>query len=148
MTIIKRVNGDILETDCKMLVCPVNCVGVMGAGLAKGVKDRWPMTFKYYRQLYLEGRLAVDQLWVHKGDQSPRVVLFPTKIHWRHPSQLEWVDANLQTLAERCRAHSIESVAIPPVGCGLGGLTFEEQVYPLIEQYFADHPTAAVVYLP
>ena len=136
---IQFVEGDIFESDAEALVNPVNCVGVMGAGLAAQFKRRFPENFSAYRSVCTLGQLKPGVLFIfERGDcvLSPRyIVNFPTKLHWRERSDLRYISSGLEALLQEVRARHIKSVAIPPIGCGLGGLDWDS-VLVLIERSF------------
>jgi len=135
---ITLTSGDILQADAHALVNTVNCVGVMGRGIALQFKKRFPKNFKEYQRVCKEGRLVPGRMLVHDLGTftSPRFIInFPTKKHWRGKSNIEDVRSGLQALVAAVEEHEIGSVAIPPLGCGLGGLDWYE-VRPLIEQAF------------
>jgi len=162
MAIVYREHGDIRDDPSSILVCAVNCVpGVMGAGQAKAFRDRWPGLVEHHRMAVNEGRmgpglpLVVSQhppLTRADGSQFC-VVFFPTKADWRKPSRLEWVANGLRSLVVTIQHWSkidprASSVAVPALGCGLGGLPWE-QVRPLIELAELRTPDVAwTVYLP
>lgn len=141
--------GDLLDSRCQTLVCTTNCRGAMGAGLALAFKRRYPDTFQAYRQFYDNDWLAIDRLLTAPlGDDSGRQVLFfPTKDHWRDPSRLEWVERNLQCLATDWQKLDISSLAIPPLGAGLGGLDYPT-VHAMIHRVFDNHPLYVEFYVP
>lgn len=135
--IVSEAVGDLFQSTQQTLVCPVNVVGVMGKGLAKVFDQRYPGLLPYYKRCYTHevdlDRERHEHLFLYPG-KSHRVLLFPTKFHWRHPSRLEWIDANLQQLAQTYETLGITSLAIPMIGCGEGLLTWAE-VQPLIHQH-------------
>lgn len=117
------LRGDIFSSKAQALVNPVNCVGVMGAGLAKEFKHRWPEMFYRYRAICFGGlpgyQLCHPQ--IDKG-QEPWIVNFPTKNHWRRDSRIEEVQLGLINLALSIPIWEVESLAVPALGCGNGGL--------------------------
>jgi O-acetyl-ADP-ribose deacetylase (regulator of RNase III) len=121
---IKFTAGDILAADVEALVNTVNCVGVMGRGIALQFKNSFPENYKAYetactRQLVQPGRMFVFET----GMMRPKYIInFPTKRHWRGKSRMEDIEAGLKALAGEIRALRIRSIAIPPLGSGLGGL--------------------------
>lgn len=127
--------GNILAEDAEALVNTVNCVGIMGRGIALQFKNQFPENFTAYagackRQAVEPGKMFVFET----GNLTyPRYIInFPTKRHWRGKSRLEDIDAGLKALAQEIRDRQITSIAIPPIGCGLGGLDWA-QVRPRIE---------------
>lgn len=135
---IRETTGDILTADVEALVNPVNTVGVMGAGLALQFKRKYPDMFVEYVAACRHSELKVGKLAVHflkraRGVDGPRMVIsFPTKRHWQQPSKLEWIDQGLTRLRASIEALMIRSIAIPQLGCGLGGLDLAD-VRKLIE---------------
>ena len=136
---ITELSGDILAADVEALVNAVNTAGVMGKGLALQFKRAYPEMFADYARAAAAGELVPGRVhvWETGLPSSPRFVLnVPTKRHWRSPSSLEIVEAGLQDLARVVRERGIRSVAVPALGCGLGGLTWGE-VRPRIETALA-----------
>lgn len=121
---ITRRSGDIFETACEALVIPTNCVGVMGAGLAKQAALRYPSVLQRYQHYHQRVGLSIDRLLCYPVEDGRSLILLPTKQHWRDPSQLKWVDANLARLARGLErpSNQITSLALPLIGAGLGGL--------------------------
>lgn len=128
--------GDIFATDAEALVNPVNCVGVMGAGLALAFRRRYPEHYREYVAACHTGRMRPGTVHVHqhKPGVTPRyIVAVPTKRHWRERSRLDDVAAGTAALARTLTRLRIESVAIPALGCGLGGLEWKE-VHEVLER--------------
>jgi O-acetyl-ADP-ribose deacetylase (regulator of RNase III) len=166
---IEYTTGDILEAQVDAIVNPVNCVGVMGAGLAKQFRERYPEMFERYKRWCNKGliELGVYMLYVTEEDRPksgyPKfIVCFPTKNHWADVSKLEDIEACLDDLQDwvEVRQHSfdeinrIKSIAFPALGCGLGGLDWKD-VKPLIDKYFGtpfknpwDDEVKTIVYEP
>lgn len=118
-------DGDIFESGCEALVNPVNCVGVMGAGLAKEFKKRFPTNFYLYQHACDCNEVKLGKMFITFRDSEvlPRYIInFPTKRDWRHESQLADIDMGLTALVIDINRYEIASVAIPALGCGLGGL--------------------------
>lgn len=139
--------GDILAADAEALVNPVNCVGVMGAGLALHFKSVFPENFAAYQAACAAGRVQTGTMLVQATGvlDGPRwIVNFPTKRHWREASRLEDVEAGLLALANEVKRRGIRSIAVPALGCGLGGLKWED-VRPRIEGAFAGLPEVRVL---
>jgi len=132
---IKLATGNLLEADADALVNAVNVVGVMGKGIALQFKREFPENFRAYRRACESGELQLGRVFVHQN-QAPRrprfIVNFPTKGHWRDASRLEDIDAGLRSLVRAIRDLRIRSIAVPPLGCGLGGLPWTD-VRPTIE---------------
>jgi O-acetyl-ADP-ribose deacetylase (regulator of RNase III) len=127
--VVRETIGDIFASDAEALVNPVNCVGVMGKGLALAFKKRFPRNFESYADacrvgMLRPGKVYVVPLW---AKARPRYIInFPTKRHWREPSRSEDIAAGLADLVAVIREHDIRSVAIPALGCGLGGLSWQD----------------------
>ena len=132
---ITFTSGDITEADAEALVNTVNCVGVMGRGIALQFKRRYPGNFRAYAAACNRGDVEPGRVFVFETGQltNPRYIInVPTKRHWRAKSRLEDIESGLQALAEAISTRHIHSVAIPPLGCGMGGLDWNE-VRPRIE---------------
>ncbi len=127
--------GDILKQDAEALVNTVNCVGVMGRGIALQFSNAFPENFKAYVAACKKEEVQPGRMFVFETGQltNPRFIInFPTKRHWRGKSQMQDIDAGLIALVETVRHYKIRSIAIPPLGSGLGGLDWAE-VKPRIE---------------
>ena len=134
-------NANILESQSDALVNPVNCVGVMGKGLALQFKKRFPHVYEIYRNACSKGSMNPGRcLFVRTHQKCPRyVVNFPTKRHWRQASRLEDIEHGLADLKRMLKFYrnvepetlTIRSIAVPPLGCGLGGLSWSD-VRPLL----------------
>ena len=112
---------DIFETSAKTITITVNCVGVMGKGIAKTAREQSPELFARYKKWCEAGEIRPG---VPRLTMNGRYLLFPTKDHWRQPSQYAWIKEGLQRI--RKNIHHLESIAIPPLGCGNGGLEWRE----------------------
>ncbi|MEQ8557669.1 MAG: macro domain-containing protein [Henriciella sp.] len=122
---IKFTTGDILKSDAEALVNTVNCVGVMGRGIALQFKKRFPENFKAYEQACELDEVQPGRMFVYETRTltTPRfIVNFPTKRHWRGKSRLEDIELGLHALVREIETRHIKSIAIPPLGSGLGGL--------------------------
>lgn len=139
---ITYIVGDIFQSSAQVLTNPVNCVGVMGKGLALEFKNRYPNLLEDYKARCNrnEVRLGVPYLW---ENDSVQILNFPTKRDWKENSVLKYIEDGLKYLAENYQKMGIQSLAMPPLGCGLGGLEWSE-VYPLIEKYLRDIPDLEV----
>ncbi len=147
---LEIVRGDIFESGAQALVNPVNCVGVMGKGLAKEFKKRFPDNYKFYQDncKFKVMRLGMSLVYPIMYDESTKyVVNFPTKYHWRDSSKIEYIEEGLIDLIETVRVFQIISIAIPALGCGLGGLPWT-QVRGTICAAMVDLPDAKVMVYP
>jgi O-acetyl-ADP-ribose deacetylase (regulator of RNase III) len=123
--VIRYAQGNLLETPAEALVNTVNEVGVMGKGIALMFRGAFPENTKAYEAACRQGKVQVGRMFVteNRALLGPRwVINFPTKKHWRHPSQMAWVREGLKDLVRVIRKHGIRSVALPALGCGNGGL--------------------------
>lgn len=139
---IEFQRGDILGADAEALVNTVNCVGVMGRGIALQVKNAFPENYVAYEVACRKGEVQPGRMFVFDTGQftNPRYVInFPTKRHWRGKSRLGDIELGLKALVQEVKRLGIRSVAIPPLGCGLGGLEWAE-VRPRIESALAEIP--------
>ncbi|HOU53597.1 MAG TPA: macro domain-containing protein [Myxococcota bacterium] len=122
---LEYLTGNILDADAEALVNSVNCVGVMGRGIARQFKEAWPDNFRAYADACRRGEVQPGRMFVFETGRltNPRYIMnFPTKRHWRGKSRLEDIEAGLRALKEEIRRRGIRSIAIPPLGAGLGGL--------------------------
>ena len=132
---IRFKTGNILAEDAEALINTVNCVGVMGRGIALQFKKTFPGNFEAYAEACKRGEVRPGRMFVFETGQLTNplyIVNFPTKRHWRDKSRIEDIDAGLNALAEAIRERNIHSIAVPPLGSGLGGLEWQE-VCPRIE---------------
>lgn len=144
---IELQKGDILKAKADALVNTVNCVGVMGRGIALQFSKAFPEMFRAYEAACKRGEVALGSVLtfdLNRFEQPHYVISVPTKKHWRGKSRMEYVEAGLKALVEEVRRLGIKSVAVPPLGCGLGGLDWSE-VRPRIEQAFAIIPDVHVL---
>ena len=148
---IEYREGNLLAAHAQALVNTVNTVGVMGKGIALQFKEAFPENFRAYAEACKRGEVTVGTMFVTETQRlgDPRwVINFPTKKDWRHPSKLEYVESGLQDLIRVIRERRIESVALPPLGCGHGGLDWA-LVRSLIVAATDDIPGVRVeVYIP
>ena len=142
---IERGKGNLLTTNVDALVNTVNTEGIMGKGLALQFKKAFPETFQSYERASKAGEIVIGRMHIVRRLASPRYIInFPTKKHWRHPSKLQYISDGLRDLISQVRALGITSIAIPPLGCGNGGLAWSA-VKPLIVEAFAVVPKVRVV---
>ncbi len=143
---ITRTHGNLLMADVDALVNTVNCVGYMGKGIALQFKKAFPVNFKAYEAACAAGEVVPGRMLVHdnSGLVNPRwIINFPTKRHYRDKSRIEDIASGLTALVDTVRELGIRWIAVPPLGCGLGGLDWSV-VRPMIEQSFAAIPGVAV----
>lgn len=119
--------GDILQENAEALINTVNCVGIMGRGIALQFKNKFPENFKAYEAACKKKEVQPGYMFVFKTGQlhNPQYIInFPTKRHWRGKSRMGDIEAGLADLVETIQKYDIKSVAIPPLGSGLGGLSW------------------------
>lgn len=126
-----KESKDIFESDAQVLVNPVNCVGVMGAGLAKEFRKRYANMYLNYKSACAKGRYRPGWVYIQKVYDGQFVANLATKNHYKDKSQLKWIVEGIRQLREDLDKGKFTSVAIPQIGCGLGGLDWKE-VRPLI----------------
>jgi len=144
---IEIAKGNILEADAEALVNTVNCVGFMGKGIALQFKQAFPANFKAYQAACHAGQVVPGRMLIFDNGRliNPRYIInFPTKRHWRGKSRLADVRSGLKALIADIRRLGVHSIAVPPLGCGLGGLDWKK-VRPIIEQAFSEAPDVHVL---
>ncbi len=132
---VEFVSGDILKVDAEAIVNTVNTKGVMGKGIALQFKKAFPEMFAAYKKEAQAGKILVGHMQVYEQPEilGPKFIInFPTKNDWRKPSKIEFIKEGLDDLVKVIREYRISSIAIPPLGCGQGGLNWAD-VAPLIE---------------
>lgn len=147
---ITFTQGNLLEARAEALVNTVNTVGVMGKGIALMFKERFAENFRLYAAACKAQQVQTGQMFVtevHELDGPRWIVNFPTKQHWRAPSQMAWVADGLQDLRRFLIEHKVKSIAIPPLGAGNGGLEWGE-VREQIEATLGDLDTEILVFEP
>jgi len=131
---VKFMSGDLLRANVEAMVNTVNTVGVMGKGIALQFKQAFPANFAAYEKAAKREEIIPGKMYVFETGQftNPRYIInFPTKRHWRGKARIEDIQAGLQDLIRVVREKQIRSIAIPPLGCGFGGLDWNE-VRPII----------------
>ncbi|MCF6324037.1 MAG: macro domain-containing protein, partial [Gammaproteobacteria bacterium] len=143
--------GNLLQADVEAIINTVNCVGVMGKGIALQFKQAFPENFAVYAKACKAKQVQPGHMFLFEREDlvNPRFIInFPTKTHWKAKSLLEYVEQGLVDLVQVTRDKQIKSIAIPPLGCGNGGLDWAV-VRPLIERALAQVPEVeAYVYGP
>jgi O-acetyl-ADP-ribose deacetylase (regulator of RNase III) len=143
MKMINVGRFDIFKMKVEAIVIPVNCIGVMGAGLAKKFAKLYPDGLQKYQMLCCTGTMRPGVVRSHRlrvqddGKMPTHAVFFPTKDDWRNPSKIQWIDDGLIRLKYEIIYGGFNSIAIPALGCGLGGLQFED-VRAAIYRYLQD----------
>lgn len=142
---ILYVRGNLLQSPAQVLVNTVNTVGVMGRGIALDFKHLFPEMYRQYRELCERGQFGIGDLWLYKSPNK-WILNFPTKTHWRYPSQVQYIEAGLGKFVDSYASLGIHSIAFPALGCGNGQLDFETEVRPVMEQYLEKLPIEIFIY--
>jgi O-acetyl-ADP-ribose deacetylase (regulator of RNase III) len=148
--VVEFVTGNLLEADVDVLVNTVNTKGVMGKGVALQFRRAFPGNYKAYRAACAAGEVTLGRMFVFDIGrlERPRYIInFPTKDHWRSRSCLADIELGLGDLRRVLTELDVQSVALPPLGCGLGGLRWSD-VRPRIEAALAGLPVRALVFEP
>ncbi len=138
--------GNIFESNCTTIVNTINCVGVMGKGIALEFKKRYPDMFMDYVQKCDKGEIRPGEPYVFQNGEIS-ILNFPTKDHWRSPSRLSYVEDGLDWFVENYGKYDIHSIAFPPLGCGNGGLSWDV-VGPVMYQKLNGLPINIEIYAP
>jgi O-acetyl-ADP-ribose deacetylase (regulator of RNase III) len=147
---IEYMEGNLLEADAQALVNTVNTVGVMGKGIALQFKENFKVNYNAYVEACKRGQVQIGKMLVVRDSslQGERVIInFPTKTEWYKKSQYNFIEEGLKDLVRVLEEYQISSVALPPLGCGHGGLSWEK-VKRLIEKYLQNSPAKAIVFQP
>lgn len=148
---IKLVQGNILEADAEAVVNTVNCVGVMGKGIALQFKQAYPENFHAYKQACDAGDVRPGTMFVFKTGSmlNPKYIFnFPTKTHWKGKSRIEHIEAGLKALVSEIEHRRITSIAVPPLGCGNGGLQWADVHQRIVEALSGLNNVTTLVYAP
>jgi len=128
------LKGNIFTTKCQTIVNTVNCVGVMGAGIAYEYRLRYPEMYIRYQKLCKEGLMRIGNLWLYKSDKK-WVLNFPTKNHWKYPSKPEYLEKGLQKFVNTYQEKGITSIAFPLLGANKGGIDSDVSIN-IMKRYF------------
>jgi O-acetyl-ADP-ribose deacetylase (regulator of RNase III)/uncharacterized protein YwgA len=139
--------GDLFESRAQTLVNTVNCVGVMGKGVALEFRNRFTRMYADYVERWRAGQVRLGEPYLYKDLVGPWVLNFPTKDHWRSVSRLSDIEAGLEHLERHYREWGITSLAVPPLGCGHGGLEWRV-VGPTLYRYLARLDIPVELYAP
>ena len=148
---IEFKTGDILQADVEALVNTVNCVGIMGRGIALQFKNDFPENFKAYEAACAREEVQPGRMFVFETRTmtNPKFIInFPTKRHWRGKSRMEDIDSGLKALVEEIRTRGIRSIAIPPLGSGLGGLNWADVRPRIVEALCGLNDLQVIVFEP
>ena len=150
IVIIKYKQGNLLKADVEALVNTVNCVGVMGKGIALQFKQAFPDNYTEYRKACRAESVKPGEMFITPTGNlfNPKFIInFPTKRHWKGKTRIKDIEDGLKTLTDEVRKLGIKSIAIPPLGCGNGGLNWKD-VHPMIESAFSNLPELCVELYP
>jgi O-acetyl-ADP-ribose deacetylase (regulator of RNase III) len=130
---IEIKKGNIFTTDCHTIVNTINCVGIMGAGIAYEFKLRFPEMFEKYQQFCINDSIDIGNLWIYKltkydNENYEYILNFPTKKHWKYPTKVEYLEKGLQKFVDTYKQKGILSIAFPLLGASKGGLTEEVSI--------------------
>lgn len=143
---IEFKKGNIFNTRRQVIVNTVNCVGVMGKGIALVYKLRYPKMFDIYKDHCKNELIRIGKLWLYKGEfDAPWVLNFPTKFHWKYPSKIEYIEKGLQKFVETYKTQGINSIAFPLLGSYSGGLD-KEEIHELMVKYLKDCDISIEIY--
>lgn len=132
---IKFIKGNIFNSKAQTIVNTVNCVGVMGKGIALVFKLKYPKMFDLYKEHCKSKLIGIGKLWLYKGQENaPWVLNFPTKFHWKYPSKIEYLEKGLEKFCSTYKEQGITSIAFPLLGTHNGGLD-KVTVLNLMEEY-------------
>jgi O-acetyl-ADP-ribose deacetylase (regulator of RNase III) len=135
--IIREDVGDLFNCQSQTIACPINVAGAMGKGLALEFRERVDGLYRWYQHHYPSpygAERRANYLQVYPVPDGRQVLLFPTKVHWREKSTVEQIRENLRLLSENYEHWNIQSLALPALGCGEGGLAYDRDVKPLLWQ--------------
>ena len=134
---IEVIKGNIFNTKAQTIVNTINCVGVMGKGIALVYKLRYPKMFDLYSEYCKSKLIGIGKLWLYKGEEdAPWVLNFPTKYHWKYPSKMEYIEKGLQKFVDTYKEKGITSIAFPMLGTNNGGLD-KVEVQQLMGKYLS-----------
>ncbi|MNP89064.1 hypothetical protein D3C85_14600 [compost metagenome] len=140
---LEIIHGDLFAVPADTVVVTINLCGAMGAGVAKTARDTVPGLYKHYKKMYPVIKPSEFIQYTHNGI---KYLLVPTKLDWKQPSPRELVLVNLHRLAYLTRRYNgFGKVALPPLGCGNGGLDWDNDISNMYHALFDHHPTEFVV---
>ena len=129
MTTITLIDdGNIFNSKCQTIVNPVNCVGVMGKGLALEMKNKFPDMFEKYKELCDKNLITIGKLWLYHSNNNQSILNFPTKQHWKNDSKYEFIELGMKKFLDTYQEKQIQSIAFPPLGCGNGKLNKDDVI--------------------
>jgi len=148
---IKSTKGNLLEAKVDALVNTVNCVGVMGKGIALQFKQAFPDNYIEYENACKKGQVRIGRMFIYKRNDMfyPKYIIsFPTKRHWKAKSRLEDIEMELEDLTRQIKDLNIKSIAVPPLGSGLGGLDWKDVKVRIVKAFEKLPDTEVLLYEP
>jgi O-acetyl-ADP-ribose deacetylase (regulator of RNase III) len=142
---LKIIKGNIFTTDCQTIVNTINCVGVMGAGIAYECRLRYPKMYERYKELCDKKLIKIGSLWLYKSDNK-WILNFPTKNHWKYKSKPEYLKLGLQKFIDTYKDKGITSIAFPLLGSSNGGIP-ENVSIDLMKDYLSKCELNIEIYL-
>ena len=139
-------DGDIFKDTSEAIINAVNCVGVMGKGIALKFKEKYPDNYIMYKAACNRKEVKIGKMFIYK-ESNKTIINFPTKQHWHNDSKIEYIKEGLKDLVKALQSLNIESVAMPAIGCGNGGLSWDI-VKKTIKEYLSDVDMSIIVYNP
>lgn len=136
MSELRIISGNIFTSSCQTIVNTVNCVGIMGAGIALECRLRYPAMYQQYADLCKEKKIDIGTLWIYKATER-WILNFPTKQHWKYPTKEEYLHAGLRKFMGTYEARGVESIAFPVLGAQNGGLDAGRSIE-IMESYLRD----------
>lgn len=134
---MKIKKGNIFTTNCQTIVNTVNCVGVMGAGIAFEFRLRYPDMYEQYVKLCKNGSIQIGKLWIYKVNDKQWILNFPTKKDWKNPSKIEYLEKGLKKFKETYKEKGIKSIAFPLLGASHGRIS-EEKSLDILKKYLTN----------
>lgn len=148
---LKFVTGDFFDFDADIMVNTVNCVGIMGAGVALAFKNKYPVMFNYYAEQCKAGEIRPGKpaVWLNRDmiSKDIEIINFPTKDDWRKPSEYSYIEEGLLWLSIYLNDKEGKTITLPALGCGHGGLEWDK-VKALIEKYLKNSPAEILIFEP
>ena len=144
-TNVKVIKGNLFSTKINTIVNSINCVGVMGAGIAFEFRLRYPQMFKEYKEMCDKEEITVGKLWIYNAPDGRKIINFPSKHHWKLPSKYEYLESGLQNFLEIYEKEDIDSVAFPVLGANKGSLP-EKSVLKLMLNYLSNCDIPVEIY--
>lgn len=142
---LNHVKGNIFDSERHTIVNAVNCVGVMGAGIALEYRLRYPDMFEKYEKFCESKLLDIGKLWLYKPESGPWILNFPTKKHWKYPTKEEYLRKGLSKFVSEYKDKGIKSIAFPMLGADKGGLGQDKSIM-LLQEYLSELDIEVDVY--